>query len=90
MAYFASINHLTRSDQFENILTHLTPLKYFKPLKSVFILMQISKENNLKVKFIHFIASFGSKGLFLHQTDVIFTRFDRFEHILTHLTPASK
>ena len=77
----------THFAQFEHILTHLTPLKYFKPHKSVYILVHISKGNNLKVKFFHIFAFFGSYDPFLHQNDVISTRFAQFEHILTHLTP---
>ena len=78
---------LTILSQFEHILTLLTPLKYFKPHKSVYILVHISKGNNLNVKFFHVFAFFGSWGLFLHKNYVIFSRFDQFEPILTHLTP---
>ena len=78
---------LTILSQFEHIMTPLTPLKYFKPHKSVYILVHISKRNNLKVNFFHIFAFFGSYDPFLHQNDVILTRFDQFEHILTHLTP---
>ena len=69
----------SRFDQFEPILTHLTPLKYFKPHKSVYILVHISKGNNLKVKLFHIFAFFGSYDPFLHQNDVISTHFAQFE-----------
>ena len=69
----------TRFHQFAHILTHLTPLKYFKPHKSVYILVHISKGNNLKVKLFHSFALFGNYDPFLHQNDVILTRFALFE-----------
>ena len=70
----------TRFDQFEHILTQLAPLKYFKPHKSVYILVHISKGKNLKVKLFHSFSLFGNYDPFLHQNDVILTRFALFEH----------
>ena len=69
----------THFAQFDHILTHLTPLKNFKPHKSVYILVHISKGNNLKVKLSHSFALFGNYDPFLHQNDVILTRFALFE-----------
>ena len=49
--------------------------------------MHISKGNNLNVKSFQIYAFFGSYDPYLHQNDVISTRFAQFEHNSTNLTP---